>query len=293
MKGIILAGGNGSRIYPITLAAVKPLLPIYDKPMIYYSLTNLLSFGIKDIAIISQEENLPKYRVLFGDGSRFGINIQYLIQKEPRGIADSFIIAEDFIGNDSVCLILGDNIFHLTDEQKICDYVANFRKGGTIFGYRVSDPERYGVIEFDDDNRVISIEEKPKNPKSSIASVGLYIYDNQVVEIAKNLKFSDRGELEITEVSTHYLNKNQLNVINLASGSAWLDAGVPEAMIEAAQYVHTLEKRQGVSIGCPEEIALRNGYITAKQLYDFANSIPGKSSYKQYLIKVSQDASYN
>ena len=286
MKGIILAGGNGSRLYPMTSSVVKPLLPIYNKPMIYYPFTNLLALGIREIAIMSQIENTDKYKNLFGNGDRFGVKIEYLVQKKPLGIADSFIIADDFIGNDSVCLILGDNIFHFSNEEKIEACVTNFISGATIFGYKVSNPSAYGVIEYDANNNVVSIEEKPIKPKSNVASVGLYIYDNNVVQIAKNLKPSARGELEITHISDSYLQKNELKVIDIGNGSAWLDAGLPDAMLEASQFVHTLEKRQGISIGCPEEVALKKGYITKQQLSDFVGSLSGESEYKKYLSKL-------
>ena len=286
MKGIILAGGNGSRLYPMTSSVVKPLLPIYNKPMIYYPFTNILALGIREIAIISQAENTDKYKNLFGNGDRFGVKIEYLIQKKPLGIADSFIIADDFIGNDSVCLILGDNIFHFASNQQIEECAANFVSGATIFGYKVSNPSAYGVIEYDANNNVVSIEEKPTKPKSNVASVGLYIYDNNVVQIAKNLKPSARGELEITDISDYYLQKNELKVIDIGNGSAWLDAGLPDSMLEASQFVHTLEKRQGISIGCPEEIALQKGYITKQQLSNFINSLSGESEYKKYLSKL-------
>jgi glucose-1-phosphate thymidylyltransferase len=260
MKGIILAGGAGSRLYPLTLVASKQLQPVYDKPMVYYPLTTLIEAGIREVCLISTPQDLPRFRQLLGDGSSWGLNIDYREQPRPEGIAQAFLIAESFIGSDAVTLILGDNVFYGGDSfQKA---FAEFKTGATIFGYHVQDPERYGVVEFDEEGRAISIEEKPKEPKSNYAVPGLYIFDNEVVTITRNLKPSPRGELEITDVNVAYLRRGQLRVRRLGRGFAWLDAGTSSSLHEASAYVQTIEKRQGIKIGCPEEAAFRRHFLS-------------------------------
>lgn len=285
MKGIILAGGSGTRLYPITHVVCKQLLPLYDKPMIYYPMSVLMMAGIRDILIISTPQDLPRFRELLGDGNNLGLSLTYKVQETPRGLADAFIVGEDFIGKDRVCLILGDNIFYgsgLTSLLK--DAVAN-RDGATVFGYYVNDPERYGVVEFDKNRNVISIEEKPKEPKSNYAVVGLYFYDNEVVNIAKAVKPSARGEIEITSVNNEYLKRKKLKVNIMGRGFAWLDTGTHEAMIDAALYVKTIEERQGLKISCIEEIAYKMGYIDEAQLRKVAQPLR-KSGYGEYLLKI-------
>jgi glucose-1-phosphate thymidylyltransferase len=279
MKGIILAGGTGSRLYPLTSTINKQLLPVYDKPMIYYPFCTLLSCGIKDFCIISSPEYLPSYEKLFGDGSQLGIKITYKVQYKPRGIAESFIIAEEFINNDSVALILGDNIFHGMPRVKPILY------GAVIFGYEVSDPRSYGVIEFDSDNNVISIEEKPTEPKSNYAVPGLYFYDKNVVEYAKTLKPSARGEIEITDLNLIYLDNKQLTAVKFAKGTAWLDAGSAESLFESSAYIQAIQSRQGIKIGCIEEECFKRKYISKEQLKALMEKLPN-SEYKKYLNKL-------
>lgn len=266
MKGIILAGGKGTRLYPMTKVVSKQLLPIYDKPLIYYPLSILLLASIKEILIISTPHDLPLYKELLGDGSRIGVKFSYIVQEKPRGLADAFILGEEFIGNDSVCLILGDNVFYGSSMTKMLRSVVENNDGATIFGYPVKSPTEFGVVEFDNDRRVISLEEKPKKPKSNYAIPGLYFYDNQVVEIAKNIKPSARGEIEITAVNNEYLKKGKLKVKLFERGFAWLDTGTPEGMINASQFIQTVQERQGFYISCIEEIAWRRGFITSEQL---------------------------
>jgi glucose-1-phosphate thymidylyltransferase len=279
MKGIILAGGTGSRLYPLTSTINKQLLPVYDKPMIYYPFCTLLSCGIKDFCIISSPEYLPSYEKLFGDGSQLGIKITYKVQYKPRGIAESFIIAEEFINNDSVALILGDNIFHGMPRVK------PILQGAVIFGYEVSDPRSYGVIEFDSDNNAVSIEEKPTEPKSNYAVPGLYFYDKNVVEYAKTLKPSARGEIEITDLNLIYLDKKQLTAVKFAKGTAWLDAGSAESLFESSAYVQAIQSRQGIKIGCIEEECFKRKYISEEQLKALIEKLPN-SEYKKYLNKL-------
>ncbi len=280
MKGIILAGGAGSRLYPLTLVASKQLQPVYDKPMVYYPLSTLIEGGIREYCLISTPQDLPRFRQLLGDGSQWGLRIEYREQAKPEGIAQAFLIAESFIGRDKVTLILGDNVFYGGDGFSRA--FAEFKTGATIFGYHVNDPERYGVVEFDADGRAISIEEKPKAPRSNFAVPGLYIFDNQVVEITKNLKPSARGELEITAVNVEYLRRGELRVQRLDRGFAWLDAGTSSSLHEASAYVQTIEKRQGIKIGCPEEAAYRKGFLGLDALAGLADRIPN-CEYREYL----------
>ena len=284
MKGIILAGGSGTRLYPITLAMSKQLMPVYDKPMIYYPLSVLMMAGIRDILIISTPEDTPHFKRLLGDGKRIGCNFSYAVQEVPNGLAQAFVIGEEFIGNDKVALILGDNIFYGTG---LWDMLIkhNDPDGGVVFAYHVSDPERYGVVEFDKENKAISIEEKPQQPKSNFAVPGLYFYDNSVVEVAKNIKPSARGEYEITDVNRHYLKAGKLKVGIMSRGTAWLDTGTFESLIQAAQFVEVIESRQGLKIGCIEEVAYRKKFITADQLKEIAQPLL-KSGYGDYLMKL-------
>lgn len=281
MKGIILAGGSGTRLYPITLATSKQLIPIYDKPMIYYPLSTLMSAGIKDILIISTPHDLPRFEQLLGSGDQIGCNFTYKVQDTPRGLADAFIVGADFIGNDKVAMVLGDNIFYGTEMGEKLKQYTNV-DGGVVFGYQVSDPERYGVVEFDKNNKVVSIEEKPINPKSNYAIPGLYFFDNKVVEYAKLAKPSARGEIEITEIHNAYLNAGKLEVCLLDRGTAWLDTGTFASMNQAAQFVQVIEERQGLKIGCIEEIAWREGFIDNTQLHTLAEPLK-KSGYGKYL----------
>lgn len=280
MKGIILAGGAGSRLYPLTLVASKQLQPVYDKPMVYYPLTTLIEGGVREICLISTPQDLPRFNQLLGDGSRFGLKIEYREQARPEGIAQAFLIAESFIGNDPVTLILGDNIFYGGDV--FTRAFSDFKTGATIFGYHVHDPERYGVVEFDAQGKAVSIEEKPKCPKSNYAVPGLYIYDNEIVRIARDLKPSARGELEITAVNVEYLNRGALRVHRLARGFAWLDAGTSSSLHDASAYVQTIEKRAGVKIGCPEEAAFRQGFVSLAELEQIVGRMPN-CEYRAYL----------
>ena len=280
MKGIILAGGAGSRLYPLTLVASKQLQPVYDKPMVYYPLTTLIEGGIREICLISTPHDLPRFQQLLGDGSRFGLSIEYREQSKPEGIAQAFLIAESFIGQDAVTLILGDNIFYGGDSFHRA--FTEFKDGATVFGYHVNDPQRYGVVEFDAEGRAISIEEKPKSPKSNYAVPGLYLYDSDVVSTTKALKPSARGELEITDVNVAYLKRGQLRVQRLARGFAWLDAGTSSSLHEASAYVQTIEKRAGIKIGCPEEAAFRQGFLSLAQLEEQVGRMPN-CEYRNYL----------
>jgi glucose-1-phosphate thymidylyltransferase len=286
MKGIILAGGSGSRLYPLTLVASKQLQPVYDKPMVYYALTTLIEGGIRELCLISTPHDLPRFKQMLGDGSRFGISIGYREQPKPAGIAQAFLIAESFIGKDNVTLILGDNIFYGGDS--FYRVLADFKSGATIFGYHVNDPERYGVVEFND-GKAISIEEKPKQPKSNYAVPGIYVFDNDVVGIAKNLKPSARGELEITDVNIAYLRRGDLSVHRLNRGFAWLDAGTSSSLHDASAYVQTIEKRAGIKIGCPEESAFRQGFVSLVQLDELVGKIPN-CEYRDYLAAVVAEA---
>ena len=291
MKGIILAGGSGSRLYPLTKTTSKQLLPVYDKPMIYYPLSTLMLFDIKDILIISTPQDTPHIEKLFGDGKKLGLTIRYAIQNEPKGIAQAFVIAPDFVGDDDVCLILGDNIFYIGGYQQVRDEVdRNKGKCATIFAYHVNDPERFGVVEFDENKRAISIEEKPKQPKSNYASVGLYFYPPDVVEKARSLKPSARGELEITDLNNLYLQENRMSVAPLGRGNAWLDAGTPDSLMESGQFVQIIEKRQGLKIACIEEVAFRRGFISREEMLALINELPN-GSYKKYLSKICEEAS--
>ncbi len=285
MKGIILAGGKGTRLYPMTYAVSKQLLPIYDKPLIYYPLSVLMLADIKDILIISTPEDTPVYEKLLGDGSRLGLKFTYKVQDKPRGLADAFILGEEFIGNDNVCLILGDNVFYGQNLTGLLNKAKNIKKGATIFGYPVKDPQHFGVVEFDKNNKVISIEEKPQNPKSKFAVPGLYFYDNEVVEIAKNVKPSARGEIEITSINNVYLEKGELNVILLGRGMAWLDTGTPEGMLRAAEYVEAVQSRQGLYIACLEEIAWRRGFISDYRLKKIGESLK-MTDYGEYILSL-------
>jgi glucose-1-phosphate thymidylyltransferase len=288
MKAIILAGGSGTRLYPVTLSVCKQLLPVYDKPMIYYPLSVLMLAGIRDILIISTPEDLPRFRDIFRDGSQLGLKFSYKEQEKPNGLAEAFLLGEEFIGSDSVCLILGDNVFHghgLTELLKKAEADVSAKGGATVFGYYVNDPERYGVVEFDRAGKVLSIEEKPKAPKSNYAVTGLYFYDNSVVEIAKGIKPSRRGELEITDVNKAYLTSGKLRVELLGRGYAWLDTGTHDSLLEASEFIATIEKRQGLKLACIEEIAYSLGYIDKAQLLKLAGPYR-KNGYGQYLLKM-------
>ena len=288
MKGIILAGGSGTRLYPATLSISKQIIPIYDKPMIYYPLSTLMLAGIREILIISTPRDIHLYQELLGDGHQLGLNLSYAIQPKPEGLAQAFIIGEDFIGNDNVCLILGDNIFFGYGFTKILETAAAVKDGAVIFGYRVSEPQRYGIVEFDKDGNVVSIEEKPKKPKSDYAVVGLYFYSNDVVEKARSLKPSKRGELEITDLNNLYLKENRLKVMLLGRGFAWLDTGTHESLLDASNFIATIERRQGLKVACIEEIAYRKGFISKRQLIKLAQPLK-KNQYGQYLLKIAEE----
>ncbi len=287
MKGIILAGGRGTRLYPMTKTVSKQLLPIYDKPLIYYPLSVLLLAGIREILVISTPDDLPMYKKLLGDGSRLGVSFSYKVQERPRGLADAFIVGEEFIGDDSVCLILGDNVFYGTNLSSVLWQAMENERGATIFGYPVHDPRAYGVVEFDKDFKVLSIEEKPQRPKSNYAVPGLYLYDNRVIDIAKHVKPSARGEIEITSVNNAYLEMGELNVVLLKRGMAWLDTGSPKGMLQAAEFVETIQERQGFYVSCIEEIAWRRGFINTQQLLELGEELY-MTDYGQYLIEIAK-----
>jgi glucose-1-phosphate thymidylyltransferase len=289
MKGIILAGGKGTRLYPLTIATSKQLLPVYDKPMVYYPLSTLMLAGIREILIISAPEVLPAFKELLKDGSQWGLNLEYAEQAEPRGLPDAFLVGSDFLGNGSVCLILGDNILYGEGMISLLHDCASLKEGAIIFGYKVNDPERYGIVEFDDQYRVVSIEEKPRQPRSSYAVPGLYFYDNQVISIARSLKPSERGELEITDLNRVYLEKGQLAARVFGRGIAWLDAGTHESLLQAGSFIQTIQERQGLMISCPEEIAYRMGYISQEQLCELGKKLTG-NSYGDYILGVAREA---
>jgi glucose-1-phosphate thymidylyltransferase len=291
VKGIVLAGGSGTRLYPLTLAVSKQLLPVYDKPMVYYPLSTLMLAGIRDILVISTPADLPRFEELLGDGSQWGVNFAYAEQPRPEGLAQAFIIGREFVGGDRVSLVLGDNIFYGQGFGKLLESAVDRKSGATVFGYYVRDPERYGVVEFDEDGTVLSIEEKPESPRSHYAVTGLYFYDNQILDIADDLAPSRRGELEITDANLVYLDRDQLRVEVMGRGMAWLDAGTHESLMQSASFIETLELRQGLKIGCPEEVAYRRGYIDAGQLERLALTM-SKNSYGQYLMELLRNPEF-
>jgi glucose-1-phosphate thymidylyltransferase len=291
VKGIVLAGGSGTRLYPLTLAISKQLLPVYDKPMIYYPLSTLMLAGIRDILVISTPQDLPRFEELLGDGSQWGVNFAYAEQPKPEGLAQAFVIGREFVGADNVSLVLGDNIFYGQGFGELLESAVSRTEGATVFGYYVRDPERYGVVEFDGDGTVLSIEEKPGKPRSHYAVTGLYFYDNQILDIASSLEPSGRGELEITDANLAYLYRDQLRVEVMGRGMAWLDAGTHESLMQSANFIETLELRQGLKIGCPEEIAYRQGYIDAEQLERLAYPM-SKNSYGQYLLELLRNPEF-
>lgn len=288
MKGIILAGGKGTRLYPLTIATSKQLLPVYDKPMVYYPLSTLMLAGIREILVISAPDVLPAFKELLKDGSQWGLSIEYAEQAEPRGLADAFLVGSEFIGNGSVCLILGDNILYGEGMISLLQECASLKEGAIIFGYKVNDPERYGIVELDDEYQAVSIEEKPRQPRSSYAVPGIYFYDNQVINIASSLKPSERGELEITDLNRVYLEKGQLKARVFGRGIAWLDAGTHESLLQAGSFIQTIQERQGLMISCPEEIAYRMGYISKEQLCELGKQLAG-NSYGEYILNVARE----
>lgn len=287
MKGIILAGGKGTRLYPLTIAISKQILPVYDKPMVYYPLSMLMLAGIREILIISTPDALPGFKQLLGEGSQWGLKFEYAEQPEPRGLADAFLVGREFIGDSSVCLMLGDNILYGQGMATLLQECAQLDEGAIIFGYKVNDPQRYGIVEFDSEGRVLSLEEKPDQPRSSFAVPGIYFYDNQVVGIAENLEPSPRGEIEITDLNRVYLEKGQLKARMFSRGVAWLDAGTHESLLQASTFIEAIQQRQGLMISCPEEIAYRMGYITLEQLCDLGNSLRG-NSYGEYILEIAR-----
>lgn len=288
MKGIILAGGSGTRLYPITRGISKQLIPVYDKPMIYYPLSTLMLAGIRDVLVISTPEYTGLFEELLGDGSDFGMKFSYKVQEQPNGLAEAFILGKDFIGSDSVCLVLGDNIYYGSGLSQLLQEAAAKKSGATVFGYHVNDPERFGVVEFDQDRHALSIEEKPKHPKSNYAVTGLYFYDNDVVQIAEELQPSDRGELEITDINKEYLRRGSLDVKLMGRGYAWLDTGTHDSMLEAASFISTIQKRQNLKVSCLEEIAYRQGWITKNKLVKLAQPMK-KNDYGQYLLRIAEE----